>query len=194
MSYLSLIAALAVDLAAIITLSYPIYLRRHRRGDLALAYVALNVGVFAAVSLLAAQPAGMALGLGLFGILSIVRLRSSAITQIEVGYYFVALTLGLVNGLGISRPMIMISFDLLLVGVMFALDRYRTARRIESQTVVLDVVHRDRDGLRADLEHRIGGALVDCTITEVDYVREVTVCEVRFRPAAATGRELAAAR
>ena len=39
--------ALAVDLAAITVLSYVLYFRRHGRRDLVLAYVALNVGIFA---------------------------------------------------------------------------------------------------------------------------------------------------
>ncbi|QDP95970.1 DUF4956 domain-containing protein [Microlunatus elymi] len=189
MSYANLLAALGIDAIAIAALSYVIYYRRHRRRDLALAFVALNVGVFAAVSMLSVQQGGIALGFGLFGILSIVRLRSSAISQIEVGYYFIALTLGLVNGLGIREPPIMITLDLILVGVMFALDR-PSRRRIQSQTVVLDVVHFDRPSLCADLERRLGAELVDCTITEVDYVREVTVCEVRFRTASHASRAM----
>ena len=41
----------------------------------------------------------IALGFGLFAILSIIRLRSSTVTQQEVAYYFVALVMGLVNGM-----------------------------------------------------------------------------------------------
>lgn len=195
MSYLHLFAALGIDAVAMATLSYLIYLRRHQRRDLALAFVALNAGVFAAVTMLAVQQAGIALGFGLFGILSIVRLRSSAITQVEVGYYFVALTLGLVNGLGIAHPLIMITFNVLLVGVMFVLDRGRAGRVIESQVVVLDVIHRDRSQLKADLEARLRGEVITCTVTEIDYVREVTVCEVRIRTGApVTDRALVGSR
>ena len=49
--------------------------------------------------MLTGAQAGIGLGLGLFGILSIIRLRSDQITQEEVAYDFVALALGLVNGL-----------------------------------------------------------------------------------------------
>ena len=37
---------------------------------------------------------GLGLGLGLFGVLSIIRLRSSEPSQEEVAYYFVALAMG----------------------------------------------------------------------------------------------------
>ena len=91
---MSLLAGLASDLAAIVLLAYAVYFRRYHRRDLLLAYVALNVGVLAVTVLLTGAQAGIGLGLGLFGILSIIRLRSDQITQEEVAYYFVALALG----------------------------------------------------------------------------------------------------
>ena len=93
---------LGVDLLAIFLLAYVLYFRRHRRADLLLAYVALNIGIFVAMSLLSTVRVDIALGFGLFAILSIIRLRSSAVTQQEVAYYFVALVLGLVNGLDLD--------------------------------------------------------------------------------------------
>jgi hypothetical protein len=93
---------LVVDISAIFLLAYVLYFRRHRRADLLLAYVTLNIGIFVAVSLLGTAKVDVALGFGLFAILSIIRLRSSAVTQQEVAYYFVALVLGLVNGLDLD--------------------------------------------------------------------------------------------
>jgi Domain of unknown function (DUF4956)/VTC domain len=78
---MSLLAGLASDLAAIVLLAYAVYFRRYHRRDLLLAYVALNVGVLAVTVLLAGARAGIGLGLGLFGILSIIRLRSDQITR-----------------------------------------------------------------------------------------------------------------
>ena len=101
---MSLLAGLASDLAAIVLLAYGVYFRRYHRRDLLLAYVALNVGVLAVTVLLTGAQDGIGLGLGLFGILSIIRLRSDQITQEEVAYYFVALALGLVNGPRLARP------------------------------------------------------------------------------------------
>jgi hypothetical protein len=182
MPYSQLLTVLAIDAVAIGLLAYAVYYRRHRRADLALAFVALNTGVFAAVTLLTVQQAGLALGFGLFGILSIVRLRSSAISQGEVGYYFVALTLGLVNGLGHGHLPTVLTLDVLLVGVLFALDRPAIGGRTVTQRIVLEVVHTDPTGLRADIERRLGGDVIVCDVVEIDYVREVTICEVRVRP------------
>ena len=86
---------LAVDVVAIFLLAYTLYFRRHRRADLLLAYVTLNIGLFVAMSVLTSVRVDVALGFGLFAILSIIRLRSSAVTQQEVAYYFAALVIGL---------------------------------------------------------------------------------------------------
>lgn len=180
MSYPHLLSGLAVDGAVIALLTY-VYYRRHKRPDLIVAFVALNLGVFAAVSLLASQRGGLALGFGLFGILSIVRLRSTALSQGEVGYYFIALTLGLVNGLGQAHLSVMLTLDVVLLVVMYAVDRPRIGRDISRRTVTLDVVHADEASLRADLAGRLGADILSCQVIAVDYVRDTTVCEVQCR-------------
>src|SRR5699024_10617132 len=67
---------IAADLVAV-TLLIAIYFRRHRRRDLVLAYLCVNIGVLAVTQVLAGSTVGAGLGLGLFGVLSIIRLRSS---------------------------------------------------------------------------------------------------------------------
>ena len=77
--------------------------------------------MLAVTVLLAGARAGIGLGLGLFGILSIVRLRSDQITQEEVAYYFVALALGLVNGLRPAPGWLAPAVSGVLVAIMYAL-------------------------------------------------------------------------
>ena len=185
MSFSTTLPALGLNVAAIAVLAYVIYHRRHRRRDLLGAYVALNLGVFAAVTLLATQEVSLGLGFGLFGILSIVRLRSTSITHEEVGYYFVALTLGLVNGLGFGSLGVSAFLDAVLLAGMFVADHPRVAAGVERRSVLLDAVHADRPALHADLERRLGSKVLRCVVTDVDYVAGTTRCDVRFRVATA---------
>lgn len=90
---------LAVNVVAIAIPVFGIYFPRHRRLDLVVAFFAVNMGVFGVAAMLAGTDVGMGLGLGLFGALSIIRLRSSEISQREVSYYFAALAIGLINGM-----------------------------------------------------------------------------------------------
>jgi hypothetical protein len=172
---------IATDLAAIAVLAYAIYFRRYQRRDLLLAYVALNVGVLAVTTLLAGAQAGIGLGLGLFGILSIIRLRSDQITQQEIAYYFVALALGLVNGLRPAPGWLAPAASTVLVAIMYAVDHPRLGARTHRQLVTLDAAYPDRDELRRALQRLLGADVRHLVVLELDLVRDVTVVDVRYR-------------
>ena len=180
--YASQLINLGVDLGAIFLLAYALYYRHHRRSDLLLAYVALNIGIFVTVSLLSTAKVDIALGFGLFAILSIIRLRSSAVTQQEVAYYFVALVLGLINGLGLADRRLVVLINVLLLVTMFVVDSKPLrdcARRVD---VTVDAVHGDDAALVADLERRLGGRVTHHQVNDIDYVRDTMLVDVRYRP------------
>ncbi len=172
---------LAFDLLAIFLLAYVLYFRRHRRADLLLAYVALNVGIFVAISMLSTVRVDIALGFGLFAILSIIRLRSNAVTQQEVAYYFIALVLGLVNGLSLDDRWLVGAMNGLLLVVMAVVDSTPLRDRARRVDITLDVVHDDDAALVADLERRLGGRVTHHVVNEIDYVRDTMVVDVRYR-------------
>ena len=172
---------LAIDVMAIFLMAYVLYFRRHRRADLLLAYVSLNIGLFVAMSLLTTVRVDIALGFGLFAILSIIRLRSSAVTQQEVAYYFVALVLGLVNGMGLDDRWLVVMINVLLLATMLVVDSRRLRDRARRMDVTLDVVHADDAALVADLESRLGGRVTHHQVNEIDYVRDTMIVDVRYR-------------
>ena len=180
-SYSASAINLAIDLAAIFLLAYVLYFRRHRRADLLLAYVALNVGIFVTMALLSTARVDIALGFGLFAILSIIRLRSTSVTQQEVAYYFVALVLGLVNGLGIDDRWIVAALNVVLLATMLIVDSRRLRDRARRLDITLDVVHTDDAALLVDLERRLGGAVVYHEVNAVDYARQTMLIDVRYR-------------
>jgi len=67
---------IAIDLVAMAALVFGLYFPRHRRADLVAAFLGVNVGVLAVTIILANSTVSAGLGLGLFGVLSIIRLRS----------------------------------------------------------------------------------------------------------------------
>jgi len=172
---------LIVDVAAIFLLAYVLYFRRHRRADLLLAYVSLNIGIFVAMSLLGKVRLDIALGFGLFAILSIIRLRSTSVTQQEVAYYFVALVMGLVNGMGLDDRRLVVLINALLIVTMAVVDSKPLRERARRMDVHLDVIHVDDAALVADLERRLGGKVVRHEVNDIDYARETMIVDVRYR-------------
>ena len=179
--YTTFASNFGIDLVAILAMTYVLYFRRHWRSDLLLSYVALNMGIFVTMSVLGSVRIDIAVGFGLFAILSIIRLRSSAVTQQEVAYYFVALVLGLVNGLGLDDRWLVVAMNVVLLATMLVVDCRLFRDRARRMDVTLDVVHADDAALVADLERRLGGRVIFHQVNEIDYVRDTMVVDVRYR-------------
>lgn len=173
--------ALGANIVGITVLVYFVYFRRHFRRDLVLAYVALSMGIFAVTMLLAGSGAGVGLGLGLFGILSIIRLRSDTLTQEEVAYYFISLAIGLVNGLQPDPAWLAPSATAALVLVMYVADHPSFAPRTERQTVTLEKAYPQKADLVAALEDLLNAKVLRTVVIQLDMVRDMTVVDVRFR-------------
>jgi hypothetical protein len=182
MKYLDLLVDLGIDLVGVFILAVVLYYRRHRRSDLLLSYFSLNMGLFVTMSLLSSVRVDISTGFGLFAILSIIQLRSSTIQQEEVAYYFAVLVLGLVNGLRLHDRITTIMLDCALIAVMYFVDNRKLFTRSHQVDIVLDVIHEDGNALIADLERRLRGEVVHHIVEDIDYVREVMVIDVRYRP------------
>ncbi len=176
-----LASAIPADLLAVALLAYGTYFRRYHRRDLLLAYVALNVGVLAVTAMLAGSGAGVGLGLGLFGILSIIRLRSDSITQEEVAYYFISLAMGLVNGLHPGPFWLAPALSFLLVALMYVVDHPRLTLRSRRQKVILDQAYPDVHEIGPVLERLLGADIRYFVVLDLDLVTDTTVVDVRYR-------------
>ncbi|MFH8569192.1 DUF4956 domain-containing protein [Streptomyces sp. NPDC017993] len=180
-------AHLGLDLLAVTLLTCGVYQPRHRRRELVPAYLALNVALFAVVAALGrvGDNGGLALGFGLFGVLSIVRLRSDSVQHQEVAYYFTTLVLGLLCGLpGLGLDLAAGLAGVLLL-VLYVADHPRLYARERRTVVTLDAVYDDEDALRAELRRRLGEPF-GWMVREVDFVRDLTVVEVRYRQGSVT--------
>jgi hypothetical protein len=172
---------LGADLVAIIILTYGLYYRRHRRKDMLLAYVGLNVGVLAVASVLASVAIATGVGLGLFGVLSIIRLRSSEISHEEVAYYFASLALGLIAGLQPTPAALAPALSAMILVAMYVADHPRVLGRLRRQVITLDAVYVDERALESRLQAMLGGEVLRTIIIQTDLVRDQTTVDVRYR-------------
>ncbi|GAB7036726.1 MULTISPECIES: DUF4956 domain-containing protein [Catenuloplanes] len=181
------LALLGAELVAVSVLVLALYFPRHRRKDLVVAYFGVNVGVLAVASALRTSSTGTGLGMGLalFGVLSIIRLRSTELDQNEVAYYFSALALGLLGALSTASIWWNIGLMALILTVMAVVDNRRVLARFEHQTVVLDAAVLDRAELVPRLERLLGGTVHSARVQRVDLINDSTVVDVRYSAAAA---------
>ncbi len=136
--------------------------------------------MLAVAATLATSSVGAGLGLGLFGVLSIIRLRSTELSQTEVAYYFAALALGLLGGLGATTGWLALAGMALVVGVMAVVDHPRVLRRAQSQTVVVDRALADPAELTRYLEELLGAEVRGVSVQRLDLVNDTTWVDVRW--------------
>ena len=172
---------IGIDLLAVAILVFGLYFPRHRRRDLVVAFVGVNVGVLAVSMVLATSSVGLGLGLGLFGVLSIIRLRSTEISQVEVAYYFAALAIGLVSGLATAIEPLMVVLVGLIVAAMLVVDHPALFARARIQTLKLDAALPDERDAHAAVEAVFGAEVQRITVIAVDQVDDTTLVEVRYR-------------
>ncbi len=175
------LALIGADIVAIIVLVFGIYLPRYHRGDLVVALFGLNVGTLAVATALSSTSVSAGLGLGLFGVLSIVRLRSDELGQEDVAFYFSALALGLLAGLSPDPTWVGPGLMALIVFTMFAVTRSGVVGGHQYVSMRLDRAFPDEEAARSYVGEMLGQPPARLAITHVDYVNDSTQVEVRYR-------------
>jgi hypothetical protein len=170
----------AFDVLAIAILTFGLYFPRHRRRDLVVSYLGVNIGVLAVAQALTSSDVTAGLGLGLFGVLSIIRLRSFELDQQEVAYYFVSLALGVLGGVPISPAWLAPALMSALLAAVFVGDHPRLFAGYRVENVTLDAAYTDEAALVRRLEHMLGARVHRVTVRRIDLVNDTTNLEVRF--------------
>ncbi len=186
-------ALVTTDLLAITVLVFGLYFPRYRRRDMVVAILGLNVGVMAVATALSTAEVSAGLGLGIFGVLSIIRLRSSELAQEDIAYYFAALAIGLLGGISVSPAWVTPALMGAILLTLFIGDHPRLFTGHRTQTVTLDAAYPDERAAIAHLETLLGAEVTRLRIRKLDLVHDTTIVDVCFKlPPAAAGGDIPA--
>jgi len=172
-------ARLGLDVLSMLVLVGLLYRRRAAAPEMTLVFTALNIGLFAAVSAIGSGSFPTGIGFGLFGLLSLVRLRSAAFTLKDVAYTFVALILALVNGLPERNFALVVALDVVLLVAIWLTDESRVTRPTRVVRLTLDRALTDTEAVTVEVRERMGIEPTGLTIDDVDFVRDTTRVRVR---------------
>lgn len=172
----------ALDLVTVSVLTFGVYYPRHRRRDLIPGYLALNVSLFALAAALgrSKDSGGIALGFGLIGVLSIIGLRAESMQSEEVAYYFSTLVVGLISGLPNVSLVLAAMLCALPLTMVYIAGHPRLFARTMRALVTVDAAVTEAEAIESFVRERLGEPL-SWKIQEVDYGRDITVVDVRYR-------------
>ena len=145
-----------------------------------MAYLVANVGVVAVAYALSSSSIAAGLGLGLFGILSIIRLRSDTLDQQEVAYYFAALALGLLAGIATTPGW---TIPILMGAILVALyigDHPQLFARYRTEVIHIDAPYPDEAALTEYLGDLLNATIHRVSVRKVDLVNGTTSVELRY--------------
>jgi hypothetical protein len=169
---------LGLDVVTLLLLVGILHRRRSTAPEMALVFTSLNVGLFSAVAVIGTGDFPTGIGFGLFGLLSLVRLRSAAFTLKDVAYTFLSLVLALVNALPERNIVLVVGLNCVVLAAVWVTDDTRRHAPTRSVRVVLDRAVFDEDEAKAQLVERYAMAPVRVVVEDVDTVRDTTKVSV----------------
>lgn len=173
------LVGLGIDVLSLLVLVGWFYRRRAAAPEMTMVFTTLNIGLFAAVAAIGSGAFPVGVGFGLFGLLSLVRLRSAAFTTKDMAYTFTALVLALVNALPERHSWLVVLLDVVLLAAVWLVDDSRVRPQTRVMRVTLDRAVVEPGDVRLEVERRLGRAPLAVSVEQVDFVRETTVVAVR---------------
>ena len=176
-----IIPRLILDFVAISILLLGLYYRNYRRPDLVAVFLACNVGLFSVLTTLSFSPISSAVGFALFGVLSIIRLRSFEFLPTQIAYFFISLAIALICATdlaGLLLPFILVVF---MIVAMALVDSERFRSTTESSVIVVDTAIPDPVELEGHLSKLLNANIIHMKITGVNLLQETTTVDVTFR-------------
>ncbi|MBN8588377.1 MAG: DUF4956 domain-containing protein [Rhodothermia bacterium] len=152
-----------------------IYYPRHKNNDFVFTFFLFNAANFIICLFLSTSKFEMGFAFGLFAIFSIIRYRTVTVHIREMGYFFIAVALAMMNALA-TPDLLLILGNLLLLGLVWALDRQKNLVHESHQEILyerIDLISPEkRPELIADLKARTGINFHRVDIERVDFFRD----------------------
>ncbi len=168
-----------IDLLVIFILVRVIYYPRHHNKDFVFTFFLFNTVNFLICFLLSSLKLKIGFAFGLFAIFSILRYRTVTVPIREMGYFFLSVTIGIINALAdIGNGVLLLAVSNILVLVMtYVLDRQLSLEHENYKEVNyerIELIHPERrEEMIEDLKKRTGLPIHRIELIKLDFLRDV---------------------
>ena len=174
-----------------------LYFKKSHRRDFYFTFMIISVAIYFLVYLMMGMDRGkatMGVGLGLFGIFSIMRYRTDTMPVREMTYLFVVVCLSVVHAmssaLGVDDKGALTGtplFELIVIDAItvVAIIVFECMLKVSAtklvQYVRIELIKPERsEELKADLEERLGVKVLKVEVGAVDFLRDMAVLRVSY--------------
>ena len=189
-SFSMMLIRLVINLVVVGIIIDRLYYPKSKRRDFYFTFMLISIAIFFIVFFMIfvleemKGKTSLGIGIGLFGIFSIMRYRTDAMPVREMTYLFVIIALSLVNAISEGVPMIELGITnlIFLVAVWVSEWHLKVLPSKIIQYDKIDLVTPDRKAdLIADLEKRLGLEIVQVEVGAVDFIRDMAMVKIRYR-------------
>ena len=184
-----------------------LYFKKGKRRDFYFTFMIISVAIFFLVYLMMGMDRGkatMGVGLGLFGIFSIMRYRTDSMPVREMTYLFVVVCLSVVHAMAdsmgvdaagkmIGTPLMeLIVIDIIVIAVIMAFEatlKVDASKLIQYDRIELIKPER-REELVADLRERTGLDVLNVEIGAIDFLRDMAMLRVYYKSKGSRNKDL----
>ena len=184
-----------------------LYFKKAKRNDFCFTFVIISVAIFFLVYLMMGMDRGkatMGVGLGLFGIFSIMRYRTDSMPVREMTYLFVVVCLAVVHAMAdnlgvdnldktVGTPLAeLISIDVVIIAVIYVFElrlKVEASKLIQYDRIEL-IEPEKRQELIADIKQRTGLKVTKIDVGAIDFLHDMVMLRVKYQPDGTADREL----
>ena len=174
-----------------------LYFKKSHRRDFYFTFMIISVAIYFLVYLMMGMDRGkatMGVGLGLFGIFSIMRYRTDTMPVREMTYLFVVVCLSVVHamssalgvddngaltGTPIFELMVIDAITVVAILVFECMLKVSATKLVQYDRIELIKPERSEE-LKADLEERLGVKVLKVEVGAVDFLRDMAVLRVSY--------------
>ena len=166
-----------------------LYYKKSRRRDFYFTFMLISLAIFFLVFFMIfvledmKAKTSIGIGIGLFGIFSIMRYRTDAMPVREMTYLFVIISLSVVNAIAASVSIVeLLATNLIVVAAIWLCEhRLKLEPSKLEQYDRLELIKPDRrEDLKADLEMRLGLKVRKVEVGAIDMLRDMAVLRVYY--------------
>lgn len=163
---------------------FQLYFRKSHRRDFSFTFMLMSIAIYFLVFFMMGMERGkatMGVGLGLFGIFSIMRYRTDAMPVREMTYLFLIICLSVVHAMASEYIELFVIDAIVLASVM----GFEMTMKIQPTKLIqydrVELVKPDRrEELKADLEMRTGLKILKIDVGGIDFLKDSVVIRITY--------------